>query len=354
MSTPVPMPSRRQRASVHRVLALGVTLLLAVLLSCSLAGPRAKAAPGNFLTGLRLVDYFPASDGWGSMWSNWRASRIETDFARIAALNANGVRVIVNAPAFGFPDVDPLMLDRLSQTIAIAAKYGLRVELTLFDGWQEYEDLAGSKAWASQLLSTLAGDPRIAYIDLHNELPADTDAAALRWAATMIPFVQARDGGIPVTVSTSISSGPAPLRALVDRLRSSPPDLYDVHYYGNAQTAFAILRQAKGLAGKTPIFVGETGFATDSSYGWAEGLHGARGSSRQPVDSLRHARPGRHPVGPSHGHSASRRRSQAGGKDPLEGVLGRSDRALLQQRLRALQRQSTIAVDLAPLAPLSC
>jgi hypothetical protein len=75
-----------------------------------------------------------------------------------------------------------------------------------------------------------------------------------------------------VTVSTSISSGVAPLRALVDGLRASPPDLYDVHYYGHAAGAFAVLRQAQSVVGKTPLFIGETGFATHSSYGWAEGL----------------------------------------------------------------------------------
>ena len=44
------------------------------------------------------------------------------------------------------------------------------------------------------------------------------------------------------------------------------------HYYGNAADAYATLATARALVAGTPLFVGETGFATDSSYGWAHGL----------------------------------------------------------------------------------
>jgi hypothetical protein len=88
----------------------------------------------------------------------------------------------------------------------------------------------------------------------------------------MLPFVREADGGIPVTVSTSISSGSAPLRALVRGLAGHQPDLYDVHYYGNVADAYAVLSQAQRIAGSVPIFLGETGFATSPAYGWARGL----------------------------------------------------------------------------------
>ena len=249
----------------------------AVALACALSGvltgpAQASSLPPAATSGLRLIDYFPASAGWGSMWWNWNAAQIDSDFARIAALHANTVRIVVSASAFRFPHPAPTMLEHLSQTLALASAHGLRVELTLFNEWHDYGAIQDSETWAGELLAGLRGDPRIAYIDLHNELPSDSNHAAITWAQAMVPYVQSLDGGIPVTISTSISSGTGPLEALIKGLGASPPNLYDVHYYGNAADAYATLARAKSLAGGVPLFVGETGFATDPSYGWARGL----------------------------------------------------------------------------------
>jgi hypothetical protein len=244
-------------------------------IACGLGGVLARPAQASgsaAISGLRLVDYFPASAGWGYMWWNWNAAQIDGDFARIAALHANTVRIVVSASAFRFPSPTPAMLDRLSQTLSLAAAHGLRVELTLFNEWHDYAAIQDSRTWARELLASLRGDPRIAYIDLHNELPSDVDHSSLAWAQAMVPYVQSIDGGIPVTVSTSISSGTAPLEALIKGLAATPPDLYDVHYYGNAADAYATLARAKSLVGGVPLLVGETGFSTDPSYGWARGL----------------------------------------------------------------------------------
>ena len=261
---------RARAASLAAVLSAAT--LLALPGSVSGASHAARPASSGPTSHLHLVDYFPASNGWGSMWWNWNPGQIQADFSRIASLHANAVRVIVSARAFGYPSVNPLMASRLSATISLAAESGLRVELTLFDEWHNFGAVAQSEAWARELLTPLRADPRIAYIDLHNEIPADTNPVSLAWAQAMVPFTKLVDGGIPVTVSTSISSGVAPLEALARGLSATPPDLYDVHYYGNPADAYPVLAQAQRAAGSVPLFVGETGFATDRTYGWARGL----------------------------------------------------------------------------------
>ena len=264
----------RRRAWIAGLLFAACLATWVLIGSAPAASTQNPASRGqeSYLRGLRLVDYFPAHAGWASMWSDWSAARTERDFARIEALHANGVRIIVSVPAFGFPHIDPVMLARLHHTIAIAAAHGLRSELTLFDGWHEYGRVGASKRWLSQLLPAVADRRRLVYIDLQNELPASEDPAALAWAQSMLPFLQSYDDGVPVTISSSISSGVGPLAALVHGLGRARPDLYDVHYYGNPAQAFTTLSRAKNLAGGTPVFVGETGFATSPSYGWAEGL----------------------------------------------------------------------------------
>ena len=54
---------------------------------------------------------------------------------------------------------------------------------------QDYADVAGSRRWARALLSRYAGDERIAFVELKNELePLDPGAA--EWAAALIPYVR--------------------------------------------------------------------------------------------------------------------------------------------------------------------
>lgn len=254
------------------------TILTAPILWSSLSAPPASAMTSRKestrqqISSLRLIDYFPSSDGWTNMWTKWDPRQLSADFGVIASLHANAVRIIVPADTFGYPDPSALMMSRLRKTVSLAAAHGLKSELTLFDGWNDFSDIAGSETWLSKLLAPFRGDTQLAYIDLHNELPTDTDPTALQWAVAMVPYAKRIAGGVPVTVSTSISSGIQPLWALVTALAHTPPDLYDVHYYGKIDHAFSALSQAKALAGRVPLFVGETGFATNPSYLWATGL----------------------------------------------------------------------------------
>ena len=274
-----PIPRRHPiTAFTRRALLTAVSLAAMLCVSSAPADGHRRparastAALGSAFSNLRLIDYFPADAGWEQMWTDWNPTQMERDFRRIAALHANAVRITVNVPAFGFPQPRATMVSRLAATVRLAGAAGLASELTLFDGWSNYAAIEASRTWVREVLAPLHGSAQVAYVDLHNELPADTNPAALAWARSLVPYVQSIDGGIPVTVSTSISSGLAPLEALVRGLGATAPDLYDVHYYGNPADAYPILSQAKALAGAVPLFVGETGFATDPTYGGAQGL----------------------------------------------------------------------------------
>ena len=66
---------------------------------------------------------------------------------------------------------------------------GLHVQFTLFDWWDEYRDVAGSKRWARAVLARYVGDPRVAFVELKNEIdPAD--AAALAWTRALVPWLR--------------------------------------------------------------------------------------------------------------------------------------------------------------------
>jgi endo-1,4-beta-mannosidase len=162
---------------------------------------------------------------------------------------------------FGFPAVRPVMADHLSKVIGLAAKHSLRVHLTLFDWWSQFTDIRGSKEWVSSLLARYKDDPRIAVVELRNEIsPQDREAVA--WVRAMLPYLSTVLPGTLRTVSTP-SVPPDVFALFTHELKNSPPDFWDFHYYGPAGDAYSVLSMIKTLAAPRQVFVGETGYSTD-------------------------------------------------------------------------------------------
>jgi endo-1,4-beta-mannosidase len=225
------------------------------------AVPKNPAVLGSGVRDIKEVNYYPAAGGWMYMWTHFDPAVIGRDFARIRALGANTVRIIIQPPVFGFPTVHPVMADRLSEVIGLAAKHSLRVHLTLFDLWSQFTDIDGSKEWASSLLSRYRDDPRIAVIELHNEInPQNPEAVA--WVTTMLPYLSTVMPGTLRTVSTA-SVPPEVFALFTHELKNSPPDFWDYHYYGPPRDAYSLLSRIKAFAAPRPLFVGETGYSTD-------------------------------------------------------------------------------------------
>jgi hypothetical protein len=210
------------------------------------------------------MNYYPAQNNWANMWINWDPGTITTDFGRIAALHANTVRVILQTSTIGYPTPQPAMIQHLSQMVAIAQGQGLRVQLTLFDWWHSYGDISGSQQWVQGVLGPLAHDPRIAFIELQNEINP-YDATAIAWARQMLPFVRNIAAGIPVTISVSGQYGADGLHTLLASLMPIQPDFADFHYYGAAELSFTTFQRAMQAAAPLPLFIGETGFSTAPS-----------------------------------------------------------------------------------------
>jgi hypothetical protein len=223
---------------------------------------------------LRVVSYYPADAGWTRMWEPWRLARLAADLRRLRTLNANTVRIVVSPPFFGYPTPAARYTARLRELVAIAGREGLHVQLTLFDWWGEYGDLAGSKRWAATLLAGYVDDPRIAFVELRNEIdPAD--AAAVAWARELVPWLRAfLRGRTPVTLSVG---GVRPL----DRLRAlhaalpaaSRPDFFNAHYFtGGGEAAEDLFRRLRAAVAPTPLWIGELGYPTSATVSGYEGV----------------------------------------------------------------------------------
>jgi Cellulase (glycosyl hydrolase family 5) len=212
-------------------------------------------------SGLKLMNYYPSENPWNGMWWSWEPSVVGADMGRIAALGANTVRLIVQPGTFGYPQPQPAYLTELADAISMAAANGLRVQLTLFDEWYSYGDITGSEQWAAAVLARFRGDPRIAFVELQNEIHP-TNSTAMAWARALLPAVR-NDSQAPVTVSVTGWNTATPLAQLIGALGPAQPDLYDLHFYGTPGYMLSTFKAAKQMAGGSPLVIGETGYSTD-------------------------------------------------------------------------------------------
>lgn len=230
------------------------------------SGPDAGAAidPAQVrqaLSGLRLVNYYPARAAQTRMWQAWDADVLNHDFGLIAGLNANAVRLAVFPEAFGYPEATAEAATKLARAVELARAHGLRVKLTLFGFFDRFGDLDGSRRWADALLAPYRGGTDVACVDLFNELDLARPGAR-EWARAMVPFVRAElNGHAPVTVSVSNTAGLRGLKAL--REAGVPVDYFELHYYGKPELALTALEEAAAVIAPAPLFIGETGYSTE-------------------------------------------------------------------------------------------
>jgi hypothetical protein len=248
--------SKRSRVSVAvlalTVLGVGFPVLASSAAShgrstapiqASATSARSGAVDPAWIAATRVMNYYPARNGWKAMWLNWKPRVIQHDMHVTAALGANTIRIITFPYTMGWPRVRPVMERRVKSVLHMAKRAGLQVQLTLFDFWGQYNQLGRSRKWTQSLLGPIASSPQLRFIEV----------AAIRQDAP----------GVPVTVSALGQLGG--MIALKQAIAPAKPDFWDLHYYGGAQQAYDTFGQARQVAAPLPLIIGEGGLSTDPS-----------------------------------------------------------------------------------------
>ncbi len=253
---------------------LGILFSAVCLASASSAQAVADVDRLEVPRDLRVVSYYPADAGWTRMWEPWRPERIAADLRRLKGLNANVVRIVLPANFVGYPVPEERYQERLGELVGIAARNGLRVQLTLFDWWGAYRDIEGSKQWARAVLQPYIGDPRIAFVELRNEIDT-ADADALTWTRELVPWLRGLlRKQTPVTVSVAGMRPVRDLRALVAALPPrTRPDFFDAHHFtGGGELAEQVFSTLRDIAAPTPLWIGELGYPTSTTHSGFAGV----------------------------------------------------------------------------------
>jgi hypothetical protein len=219
----------------------------------------------------KSLNYYPSDAGWSAMWTGFDPVKIDADLAKIAALGADNVRVILFPQAFGWPTPKAEYTEKLRKFISIADANGLTVKVTLFDWWSGYNEVTNSINWAKSVLAPYVNDRRVIAVELKNEFQPG-DAAAVTWVRQVIPAIRAWAPNLPLTLSVDGGTGATGMAQIKSSLAATPLDYYDFHFYGSSERALAEIRKAQAAVSPAPVVIGETGV---SSAVVSEGEQGA-------------------------------------------------------------------------------
>jgi hypothetical protein len=213
--------------------------------------------------GAKVVNYYPPDNSWYDMWLDWDPQQYRADMSRAHSIGANTVRLILFPQYFGYPAPTAQMQGRLASAVSIAAAEGLKVQLTLFDHFTAWTDVAGSQAWTQAILAPYAGDPRVAFIEVQNELDPHSDTI-VTWLRGEIRLIHRVMPKTPVTVSTDYHSGAAGPALMIRKLRGAgtEEDFADYHYYGYAKDAYQTFKKVKRSVAPRPLLLGEVGISS--------------------------------------------------------------------------------------------
>ena len=125
------------------------------------------------------INYYPQNTPWDKFWPGYNPAVIDHDFSLVQSLGLNSLRIFIPFEQFGGAKVAPVMLDHLSDLLSRANSHKLKVILTLFDFWTDYNLLLWPAAdrQLEALLTRFRDNPAILAWDLKNEPDLDYKAA---------------------------------------------------------------------------------------------------------------------------------------------------------------------------------
>jgi hypothetical protein len=211
------------------------------------SGPR--FCPEPFLA----VNYYARDHAWLDFWNDWPATleSMRRDMPAIKSLGANTVRMFVHPAAFGWPGVpNETQLARIDEALSALDQSQLRTRLCLFDCWADFTMINESTAWMEAIMRRFRDDRRIALWELKNEVDlsneGDPSGDVGRWVPAVFSDFKRLAGSKPVSITISAAANKKDtwrktLAQLVDLLKPTPPDYYDVHFFPSGDIVWTSL-----------------------------------------------------------------------------------------------------------------
>ncbi|WP_421807613.1 glycoside hydrolase family 2 TIM barrel-domain containing protein [Flagellimonas sp.] len=203
------------------------------------------------------INYYPKDNPWDMYGNHFNEEVINKDFETIEAMGLNSVRVFVPYEIFGGASVKEEMLEQLVALLDIAKDRNLKVLVTLFDFYGDYDlmDWTLTHRHAETIVSRLKTHEALLGWDIKNEPDLDFEsrgkANVLAWLSEMTQQIKRNDSIHPITIGWSTPEAAMHL--------ANEVDFVSFHYYEAPENFKERFQTLKDSVDDKPLVLEEYG-----------------------------------------------------------------------------------------------
>ncbi|MCH3882198.1 glycoside hydrolase family 2 TIM barrel-domain containing protein [Tenacibaculum aquimarinum] len=211
---------------------------------------------------IKGINYYPQATPWNMYGDEFDINIIDKDFKIIKESGLNSIRIFVPYEDFGKANVKLDKLEKLKKLLDTAEKENLKVVVTLFDFYGNYDilDWTLNHRHAEKIVEKFKDHEAILAWDVKNEPNLDFDSRGKEnvtaWLDFMINLIKSIDTKHPVTIGWSNTKSATILKDKVD--------VVSFHYYEDLENFESEYLALKDTIKDKPIILQEFGV---SSYG---------------------------------------------------------------------------------------
>jgi hypothetical protein len=216
---------------------------------------------------IKGLNYYPEKYPWDTFNRNVTSKTFAADFKIIKELDLNTIRVFIGYSDFGKAHVNVNKLEKLSILLDEAQKANLKVMITLFDFYGNYD----IKNWTltnqhlKAVVMKVSDHPALLAWDIKNEPNLDFEnrdkKRVLSWLSQTIKALKQIDSIHPVTIGWSSHKAALTLKNEVDFI--------SYHYYQNLEDLSKVHNSLKQETSK-PVLLQEIGLSSYDGF-WSFG-----------------------------------------------------------------------------------
>ena len=213
---------------------------------------------------IKGINYYPQANPWDMFGDAFSTDTISKDFKIIKNAGLNSVRLFVQYEDFGKAEVNPEKIEKLKQTLDLAEAHNLKVVLTLFDFYGDYNVMSWTlnQRHAETIVKAVKNHNALLAWDIKNEPNLDFDSRGkdnvIAWLENMIDLVKSIDDSHPVTIGWSNTQSASILKDKVD--------FVSFHYYEALEKLDEAIKSMEKEISNKPIVLQEFGISSYSGF----------------------------------------------------------------------------------------
>lgn len=210
------------------------------------------------------INYYPQKTPWDMFGSHFNDTIINNDFKLISNAGLNTIRIFIQYEDFGKAQVKEAKLKKLKTVLDLAKNNNLKVIVTLFDFYSNYDilDWTLTHRHAEKIVSTLKNHSTILAWDIKNEPDLDFKSRnkknVSKWLEFMIKEIKKFDTNHLITIGWASPKTAVHLKDEVD--------FVSYHFYKKPSTFIKAHSKLKENIPNKPLVLQEFGQSSYKGY----------------------------------------------------------------------------------------